>query len=68
MRKRGMGLLPLPEERGQTVENELRLLDRQAQRSSRGRARTEVSAENQSVCTRANRRFPRRAVEIEVTM
>jgi hypothetical protein len=64
----GMSLLPLPEERRQTVENELRLLDRQAQRSSRGRALTQVSSKNQSVCTRANRRFPRGAVEIHVTM
>ncbi len=50
------------------VEKELRLLDRQARGSPRGRAGAEVSAENQGVGARANRRFPRRAVKVEVTV
>ena len=41
MRSRGMHLLPLTKEWGQTVEKEFRLLDRQARRGTYGRAGTE---------------------------
>ena len=56
--QRRMRLLPIAQERGQTVEQELRLVNGKAQGSPRGRAGAQVSAENQGVGVSANRRSP----------